>query len=281
MGVFVFLITVVVVVWWWSEYTKPKEEEKHGRRETEKAPQSRSESYRAPVRNDPPPRNRAPAGSSGAPTNRAPRTTNTYRPSASTKKTGSITFSESTSVRTSIASGASDISLSGLHDALTGAVLDATRGLFHCTTCKVFYHSDSLELLRAENDGQCVSCQSRTLVSFASSQVPRSGKNFTPVVVTLSDYHKHVGAVVTFEGTVPIVRESRRGKDFAVMFEDKPWKDGFKLVFFRGAVKRSGGSPYIHSLKNRRIRVRGLVIKHPTFGYEIVVTEQGMILAVH
>ncbi|MFM0096385.1 hypothetical protein PQQ87_12285 [Paraburkholderia nemoris] len=145
----------------------------------------------------------------------------------------------------------------------------------------MFYHEDSIELLRAENSGKCVSCQATTLVAFARGQRPGAGKDFTPAVVTLADYHKHVGSVVTFEGFVPLVRESKRGNDFAVMFEKKSWKEGFKLVFFRGAVQTVGGRPYISSLEGKRIRVRGLLKKHQTFGYEIIVSEPGMILSVH
>ncbi|MFM0356466.1 hypothetical protein PQR12_23475 [Paraburkholderia nemoris] len=171
--------------------------------------------------------------------------------------------------------------MNGLHDALTGAALDIARGLFQCTTCKVFYHENSIELLRAENSGKCVSCQATTLVAFAHGQSPGAGKDFTPTVVTLADYHKHVGSVVTFEGFVPLVRESKRGNDFAVMFEKKSWKEGFKLVFFRGAVQTVGGRPYISSLEGKHIRVRGLLKKHQTFGYEIIVSEPGMILSVH
>lgn len=174
-----------------------------------------------------------------------------------------------------------EFDLRGLHDALTGAALDIGRGLYQCTTCKVFYHNDSIELLRAENSGRCVSCQSATLVAFSYGAKPAGGKDFTPSIVTLADYHKHVGSVVTFEGFVPLVRESSRGNDFAVMFENKSWKNGFKLVFFRGAVRAVGGRPYINSLQGKTVRVRGLLKNHATFGYEIIVSEPGMILSVH
>jgi len=96
--------------------------------------------------------------------------------------------------------------------------------------------------------------------------------------VTLQNYKNHVGRVVTFEGVVTKVNESRRGNDFAVMFENKSWKYGFKLVFFRGAVKKVGGKPYITGLQGQRIRVRGLIINHERYGYEIIVSEKSMIL---
>lgn len=214
-------------------------------------------------------------------TYRAPQSPTTYRPSPAARKSTGIRFNESPAPGPAAPASSSSLDLSGLHDALTGAALDVARGLFQCTSCKVFYHTDSLELLRAENEGRCVACQATTLVSVTQGQRPRTGKDYTPAVVTLADYQRHVGSVVTFEGLVPHVRESRRGNDFAVMFEDKSWKDGFKLVFFRDAVRAVGGKPYIFSLQGKRVRVRGLIVRHKTYGYEIIVSEPGMILGVH
>ena len=106
------------------------------------------------------------------------------------------------------------------------------------------------------------------------------GRDFAPDVVTLSNYRDYVGSVVTFEGYVYGVNESRRGNDFAVMFENKSWVRGFKLVFFRGAVQKVGGSRYIKSLQGKTVRVRGLLIQHERFGYEIIISEKSMILSV-
>jgi hypothetical protein len=64
------------------------------------------------------------------------------------------------------------------------------------------------------------------------------------------------------------------------MFESASWTKGFKLVFFRGAISASGGGPYIKSLASKTVRVRGLLINHPIFGPEIVITEKRMILEV-
>lgn len=171
--------------------------------------------------------------------------------------------------------------LDGLHDAFTGAPLDSKLGLHQCQSCKVYYHSESLQVLREANSSQCVSCQSTNiLVIVPGSGAGQTGNNFNPDVVTLQNYKNHVGRVVTFEGVVTRVNESRRGNDFAVMFENKSWVHGFKLVFFRGAVNKVGGKPYITSLKGQRIRVRGLIVNHERFGYEIIVSEKSMILEV-
>jgi hypothetical protein len=108
----------------------------------------------------------------------------------------------------------------------------------------------------------------------------QGGINYDPNVVTLANVHLHVGRVVTFEGYVHQVHQSRRQKDYAVMFENASWTKGFKMVFFRGSVLRVGGPTFIYSLRGRSVRVRGLIIDHPRFGLEILVSERSMILSV-
>jgi hypothetical protein len=85
---------------------------------------------------------------------------------------------------------------------------------------------------------------------------------------------------VTFEGAVRAVRKSRRGQDYAVMFEQAGWTRGLKLVFFRGAVGKVGGPRFIQGLTGRTVRVRGFLLNHPLFGPEIVISERSMILEV-
>ena len=68
--------------------------------------------------------------------------------------------------------------------------------------------------------------------------------------------------------------------DFAVMFEQASWTKGLKLVFFRGAVGAVGGREFITGLQGRTVRVRGLLIRHPRFGPEIIISERSMILSV-
>ncbi|WP_445177698.1 hypothetical protein [Pseudomonas sp. McL0111] len=204
-----------------------------------------------------------------------------FRPSARATTKSTIKFNESSSVSTSGSSSLSFIAnLTGLHDAFTGAPLNSALGLHQCQSCKVYYHSESLQVLVEVNDSKCVSCQSIKIISVGAGAGAASGKDYAPSVVTLSNYQNHVGSVVTFEGRVYEVKESSRGNDFAVMFEKKSWVSGFKLVFFRGAVRKVGGNSYVNSLQGKMIRVRGLIIKHPKFGYEIIVSEKSMILSV-
>jgi hypothetical protein len=61
------------------------------------------------------------------------------------------------------------------------------------------------------------------------------------------------------------------------MLEDRPWVKGLKLVVFGNDVGRVGGESFIYSLRGRRIRVRGLLVKHAVYGYEVIVSERSMI----
>lgn len=205
--------------------------------------------------------------------------TETFRPSARSRSNSSISF-KTTSKPSSPGSVPAEADLEGLHDAFTGAPLDKNLGLYQCQACKVYYHTESLQILREANNSQCVSCQSVNIIAVISVSKSTGGRDYTPNLVTLENYKQHEGAVVTFEGRVCKVNESRRGNDFAVMFEDKSWAKGFKLVFFRDGARKVGGSQYIKSLAGKSVKVRGLVIKHPKFGYEIIVSEKSMMLSV-
>lgn len=222
-----------------------------------------------PPRHTPPPRSR--------PTKK--QSDQTFRPSARSPASKKISFNS-----TSSSGGGSNplatVELDGLHDALTGAPLDKALGLYQCQACKVYYHTESLQILREANDSKCASCQSTNIISVVAGGKATGGKDYTPNVVTLENYKQFEGTVVTFEGLVHRVNESRRGNDFAVMFEAKSWGSGFKLVFFREGVRKVGGKPYITQLSRKTVKVRGLLVKHPKFGYQIIVSEKSMILDV-
>jgi len=64
------------------------------------------------------------------------------------------------------------------------------------------------------------------------------------------------------------------------MFQDASWNHGLKMVVFRGKVRDTGGSRFLLSLRGKTIRVRGLLTVHPTFGYQIIISEKNMILGV-
>ena len=171
--------------------------------------------------------------------------------------------------------------LEGLHDAFTGAPLEARLGLHQCRECKVYYHSSSVDVLREENASRCVSCGTGSIVALTAAQAKTSrGFDYNPNAVTLANYRSHFDRVVTFEGTVQAVKTSRRGLDYAVMFDNASWTKGLKLVFFRGAVHQVGGAEFIEGLSGRFVRVRGLLINHQRFGPEIIISERAMILEV-
>ena len=203
-----------------------------------------------------------------------------YRPTSRKPANKEIIFNNEPSDSASTTTLTRTLDLSGLNDAFTGALLDKSLGLYQCQDCKVYYHSESFAILKEANSSQCVACSSTKIIDILDSTDKSRGKNYTPDIVTLNNYKKHVGSVVTFEGYVCRVNESRRGNDFAVMFENESWTEGFKLVFFRGAAVRVGGASYIKSLSNKKIKVRGLLIKHPKFGYEIIISQKSMILSV-
>jgi hypothetical protein len=171
--------------------------------------------------------------------------------------------------------------LKDLHDAFTGAPLDPTLGLYQCTNCQVYYHSESFTVLREENAGRCVACGSTPVVARGAQEARTTrGRDHDPNVVTLANFRSHFNRVVTFEGLVRDVKVSKRGKDYAVMFEQASWSKGLKLVFFRRSIPDAGGVAFIKSLRGRHVRVRGLLINHRFFGPEIIITDRNMVLDV-
>jgi hypothetical protein len=207
----------------------------------------------------------------------SPKRTDTYRPTSHLPGKPRIVF-ETPRQGGPMPSGEA---LAGLHDAFTGAPLNPRLGLFQCTSCKVYYHADSVAVLREENGSRCVACGTAAVVALTeSSTKSTTGRDYNPDVVSLANFRQHFDRVVTFEGRVHAVKVSRRGTDYAVMFENAPWTKGLKLVFFRGAVRAVGGPDFINSLSGRTVRVRGLLINHASFGPEIIISERGMILRV-
>ena len=208
---------------------------------------------------------------------RMKRDPNVFRPSPSARSTARqrIQFKEN-----GVGAGTpSDLDIKDIVDALTGAPLDLASGLYQCKRCRVFYQAHSFEVIQSENGGRCVSCLHAEVVSVTDRR-ERRGRNADVSVITLDNYRQYVGHVITFEGKVHIVLTSRRGTDYAVMFEDQTWTRGFKMVVFRGDVARIGGAQFVFSLVGHQVRVRGLLIQHKDFGFEIIVSDRAMILSV-
>ena len=209
---------------------------------------------------------------------RPPKTADVYRPRPSGSGKPRIVFQAfKAGANGPVQSGLLD----GLHDAFTGAPLDVRLGLHQCTRCKVYHHNASVAVLQEESGSRCVACGTGSISALTAAQASASrGADYRPDVVTVGNYRMHFDRVVTFEGKVQSVRVSRRGKDYAVMFENAAWTRGLKLVFLRGGVLAVGGPAFIKSLEGRTVRVRGLLINHPRFGPEILISERGMILGI-
>jgi hypothetical protein len=188
-----------------------------------------------------------------------------------------IQFSE---VSTRIGSDLSKTDLTGLNDAFTGEPLNAALGLYQCSNCRVYYHESSVSFLRDENYGRCAACSSTDIVPSTSTIARESGRNYEAGVVTLTNYREHIGRVVTFLGTVQRLNISRDGRHYALMFENKPWRYGFKMVVFGSNVRSMGGKNFLYNLVGKTIRIRGLLQHHDVFGYEIIATTRSMILEI-
>lgn len=173
-----------------------------------------------------------------------------------------------------------EVDLKDIQDAFTGSLLDTTKDIYQCRKCKVYYQSLSIQILREENGGCCVSCRSKEIIPVKSFFNVTRGINILPNIVTLQTFRNHIGQTITFEGYVPRVNVSRDGRSYAVMFEDTSWNNGLKMTVFKGTVRDSGGSRFLRSLQGKTIRIRGLLTNHHTFGFQIVVSHRDMILEV-
>jgi hypothetical protein len=96
-------------------------------------------------------------------------------------------------------------------------------------------------------------------------------------IVNLDNYKEYESLDVTIECLAHKVTTSKSGNSMAVMFEDKSWTNGFKLVFFADAIAELSPS-YIRNLAGKTITVRGLITKHKIFGYQIIFRDSTTIL---
>jgi hypothetical protein len=204
-----------------------------------------------------------------------------YRPSGRSASSSGITFGSDSPHNVTARLG------ENVTDFLTGATFGTSASTYQCTNCQAFYSVESYELLRAENSERCASCRSSTLRLLGGQQagpahrpIRKPNASQQPGAATLENYRGFAEQVVTFTGRVIRIIESRRGGDFAVMFEDKSWKAGFKLVFFKDSLASLGGSAFVKGLRGSTITVRGLVVNHRQYGYEIIINDRRMLLKV-
>ncbi|MFN3603391.1 MAG: hypothetical protein ACK4UJ_01640 [Leptonema sp. (in: bacteria)] len=168
-----------------------------------------------------------------------------------------------------------------LQDPISGEPihLENQKELYRCQTCSVIYLKDSFEFLLQYNHRKCVSCGKTTIVAFYLENQSIQIRRFDPENVTLENYFYFVNQSVKFRGTIVKILESRRG-DYALMFEDKPWIEGFKIVVFYPLMKPKNGleRSFLKSLVGKEVKVRGILQKHEIFGYEILIFKRNMIL---
>lgn len=200
----------------------------------------------------------------------------TYRPS-SRSATKPIDFGTG-GTRQGSAPRADD--LRDINDAFTGRRLDLAQPIFECGNCHVFYQEASMAVLREANASKCMACGSSQLRRHGKGDSNAGARNHTPDAITLTNYRDYIGQVVTFTGYVHEVKQSRRGVDYAVMFEAKSWTKGLKMVAFRGGVRNLGGGAKLKSYAGKTLTIRGLLINDKTFGPEIIVDDSAMILRV-
>ena len=137
-----------------------------------------------------------------------------------------------------------------------------------------------MAVLREANASKCMACGGSQLRRHGKGDSHAGARNHTPDTVTLANYREHFGQVVTFTGYVHEVKQSRRGVDYAVMFEAKPWTKGLKMVTFKGGVKNLGGAKALQGFAGKTLTIRGLLINDRVFGPEIIVDDPAMILRI-
>ena len=192
-----------------------------------------------------------------------------------------------------------------INDAFTGEKIDRLKEVFQCRKCSVYYHRESLELIRKENSGHCISCGNRAIEQVRvkkprrrperMSQAGRAARNrevpqrvqepkaevkFSPYSVTIHNYREYMGRMVTFEGFVYCVSPSSDGKAYGAMFEKRSWGEGLKMLVLKNYLPLVGGADFLKSLEGKVIQIKGLLSSHPFYGDEILVTDSKMILEI-
>jgi hypothetical protein len=169
--------------------------------------------------------------------------------------------------------------LEEINDAFTGRRLNASSAIFECRSCHVYYQAESVEVLREANGSRCMVCGKASIAQVGGQRPNSRARNHVPDVVTLANYRQHIGRVITFSGHVHQVKRSRRGTDFAVMFERAGWTKGLKMVVFRHGARKFGNQTLL-GYEGRTLTIRGLLVDDPTFGPEIIVDDPSMVVRV-
>lgn len=174
--------------------------------------------------------------------------------------------------------------LKDLQDPLSGEPIkiEPNKNLYECENCFVIYLEESFDYITLYNNGKCVCCGKKSIKLFdyfKETKLKIVIPKFIPEIITLENYKDFVGKSIKFSGTIVKILESKRG-DYALMFEDKPWVEGFKLIIFYPLMKPGKGleREFLRSLVGKTVKVRGILQKHEIYGYEILIFKRSMIL---
>lgn len=179
--------------------------------------------------------------------------------------------------------------LVGANDPYALTALAAGERVTMCGRCCVGYHAETADFLRQANEGKCVSCQRSDRMSVvvlpgtAAAVVPAETAAVAPAagdrVVRLDKIWEHAGQIVTFEGYVHRVYQSRGTGTWFVKFERTPRPaEGFRLVIFNGFTKRwTAQGLDIRDYEGQTIRVRGLIRVDPVWGIQMLIDRPDVI----
>jgi len=159
-----------------------------------------------------------------------------------------------------------------------------------CGRCCVGYHAETADFLRQANEGKCVSCQRSdrmAVVVLPGAGRAAGGPAETAAVapaagdrlVRLDKIWDHAGQIVTFEGFVHQVYQSRGSGTWFVKFEQtRIPTEGFRLVIFNSFTKRwTEQGLDIRDYAGQTIRVRGLIRVDPTWGIQMLIDRPDVI----
>ncbi|MFM9108825.1 MAG: hypothetical protein ACKOWF_19240 [Chloroflexota bacterium] len=171
----------------------------------------------------------------------------------------------------------------GVNDPYTLTPLEAGEVVRYCDSCKLGYHASTIDFLLQANDGRCAHCNVPN--RWITVELP-GGKPEIPVpvpaqapsqpdgaAVTLAKIWDHVDQIVTFEGYVHTVFQSRSTGTWFVKFEQtRTPLEGFRLVIWSRYTSRwTDRGLDIRAYEGKTIRVRGLIRDDPNYGIQMLI----------
>jgi hypothetical protein len=180
--------------------------------------------------------------------------------------------------------------LVGLNDPYTLTPLAPGERIEYCTNCHLGYHLATVAMLREGNRGACVGCMQpgrwRVFILPGGdglvTELPAVAPVASDTLVRLDKIWDYVGHIVTFEGFVHRVQQSRSSATWFVVFEPKRNPlEAFRLVIYNRYSKNWLDEGIdINSYSGKVIRVRGLIRVDPNYGIQMLINQPGVITIV-